>query len=96
MNGLKVEKTLKNKLKLKVNEEKNAVRKPKARIFLGMSFYKILGETKVYLPKTTKKRLEDKLKRLTNRNWGVSMEYRIRKINQLIQGWGNYFKIANL
>ncbi|WP_035406691.1 group II intron maturase-specific domain-containing protein, partial [Bacillus sp. SJS] len=42
-----------------------------------------------------KRRLEEKLKRLTNRNWGVSMKYRILKINQLIQGWGNYFKVAD-
>ncbi|EOR22279.1 RNA-directed DNA polymerase [Niallia nealsonii AAU1] len=87
---------IEKKLKLKVNEEKSAVGKPKARIFLGVSFYKMWGKTKVYVPKKTKKRLEEKLKRLTNRNWGVKMEYRISKINQLIQGWGNYFKVANL
>ncbi|WP_282597741.1 group II intron maturase-specific domain-containing protein, partial [Bacillus sp. REN3] len=39
--------------------------------------------------------MEHKLKRLTNRNWGIAMEYRILKINQLIQGWGNYFKVAD-
>jgi len=87
---------IERKLKLKVNQEKSAVGKPNARIFLGVSFYKVWGKTRVFVPKERKKRFEEKLKKLTNRNWGVSMEYRILKINQLIQGWGNYFKIADI
>ncbi|MEQ2529735.1 group II intron reverse transcriptase/maturase [Bacillaceae bacterium CLA-AA-H227] len=87
---------IERKLKLKVNQEKSAVGKPKARIFLGISFYQNRGKTRVFVPKERKKRFEEKLKKLTNRNWGVSMEYRILKINQLIQGWGNYFKIADI
>ncbi|MGS2780556.1 group II intron reverse transcriptase/maturase [Robertmurraya sp. GLU-23] len=87
---------IEKKLKLKVNEEKSAVGKPKARVFLGMSFYKSGKKTRIYVPKKTKNRFEEKLKKLTNRNWGVSMEYRILKINQLVQGWGNYFKVGDL
>lgn len=87
---------IEKKLKLKVNENKSAVGKPIARIFLGVSIYKIRGKTRIYVPKQTKKRFETKLKKLTNRNWGVSMEYRIEKINQLLQGWGNYFKIGDI
>lgn len=87
---------IEKKLKLKVNEEKSAVGKPIARVFLGMSFYQWKRKSKIYVPKKTKERFEGKLKKLTNRNWGVSMEFRILKINQLIQGWGNYFKIADI
>lgn len=87
---------IEKKLKLKVNEEKSAVGKPRARIFLGMSFYKIFKRTRIYVPKKSKQRFEDKLKKLTNRNWGVSMEYRIHKVNELIQGWGNYFKVGDI
>jgi RNA-directed DNA polymerase len=87
---------IEKKLKLKVNEEKSAVGKPRARIFLGMSFYKIFKKTRIYVPKKSKQRFEDKLKKLTNRNWGVSMEYRIHKVNELIQGWGNYFKVGDI
>ena len=87
---------IEKKLKLKVNEEKSAVGKPRARIFLGMSFYKYRKKIRIYVPKKNKKKLEGKLRKLTNRNWGVNMEYRIQKINQLIQGWGNYFKIGDL
>ena len=87
---------IEKKLKLKVNEEKSAVGKPRARIFLGMSFYKLFKKTRIYVPKKSKQRFEDKLKKLTNRNWGVSMEYRIHKVNELIQGWGNYFKVGDI
>jgi group II intron reverse transcriptase/maturase len=87
---------IEKKLKLKVNEEKSAVGKPVARIFLGVSFYSSSKKTRVYVPKKSKKRFEEKLKKLTNRNWGIAMELRILKINQLIQGWGNYFKVADI
>ena len=85
---------IEKKLRLKVNQEKSAVGKPSARVFLGVSFYR--KKTRIYVPKKSKKRFETKLKKLTNRNWGVSMEFRIHKINQLIQGWGNYFKIGDI
>ena len=87
---------IEKKLKLKVNEEKTAVGKPMARVFLGMSFYSSRRKTRIYVPKKSKQRFEEKLRKLSNRNWGISMEYRISKINQLIQGWGNYFKVADI
>lgn len=87
---------IEKKLKLKVNEEKSAVGKPIARIFLGMSFYQMKKRTRIYVPKKSKQRFEGKLKKLTNRNWGVAMEFRILKLNQLIHGWGNYFKVADI
>lgn len=87
---------IEKKLKLKVNEEKSAVGKPIARTFLGVSFYRMRKQTKVYVPKGSKMKFEAKLRRLTNRNWSVSMEYRIYKLNQLVQGWSNYFKIGDI
>ena len=33
---------------------------------------------------------------LTSRSWGVSMEYRIMRLNQTIRGWVNYFKFGNM
>lgn len=87
---------IEKKLKLKVNEEKSAVGKPIARVFLGVSFYNARGVIRVYVPKKSKKRFEEKLKYITNRNYSIDMESRIQKINYLIQGWGNYFKIADI
>ena len=36
------------------------------------------------------------MKELTCRSWGVSNSYKIEKINQLIRGWINYFKIGSM
>lgn len=33
---------------------------------------------------------------MTCRNWGVSNDYKVYKLNQLIQGWINYFKIGSM
>ena len=41
-------------------------------------------------------RLKEKLKRLTLRSWSVSFDYRLMKIKQLIIGWVNYFRIAQM
>ena len=37
-----------------------------------------------------------KLKQLTDRSWSISLDNRIKKINYLIRGWINYFRIANM
>ncbi|SHH87268.1 Group II intron, maturase-specific domain, partial [Caloranaerobacter azorensis DSM 13643] len=42
------------------------------------------------------KRLKDKIRKITNRNIGISMEIRIERLNFLIIGWVNYFKIADM
>ena len=36
------------------------------------------------------------MKKLTCRSWGVSNRYKVQKLNQLIRGWINYFKIGNM
>ncbi len=35
------------------------------------------------------------MRRLTNRNWGVSMGYQLFKVSQYLRGWINCFGIAN-
>ena len=40
-------------------------------------------------------KFKQKIRELTNRNWGVSMKYQLFKISQYLRGWINYFGIAN-
>ena len=40
-------------------------------------------------------RFKDKIREITNKNKGISMDYRLIKLNDMIIGWVNYFKIAN-
>jgi RNA-directed DNA polymerase len=41
------------------------------------------------------KRARDWIRQLTTRNWGVSMERRIREINRFTVGWTAYFAFAD-
>ncbi|WP_281288110.1 group II intron maturase-specific domain-containing protein, partial [Bacillus rubiinfantis] len=46
-------------------------------------------------PKSVQK-FQRKLRQLTKRNWSVSLDTRILKLKQVIFGWVNYFRIANM
>lgn len=41
-------------------------------------------------------KFQRKLRKLSKRNWGVPLDYRILKLKQVIFGWVNYFRIANM
>lgn len=88
-------KLLEGKLKLKINKEKSKVDLVTRRKFLGFSFYFSKEEIKVRIHEKSYKRLKEKLRKVTNRNWGTSMEYRLKKLNEITIGWINYFGIAN-
>lgn len=82
---------LATKLKLIVNEQKSQVVKVSQSKFLGFTFKrgKLQWHAKtVYL-------FKQKIRRLTNRNWGVSMGYQLFKVSQFLRGWINYYGIAN-
>ena len=85
---------LENKLKLKVNKEKSAVDRPTKRKFLGFSFYTAKGIYEIRIHPNSLRRIKDKIKSITSRKWSISMEERIKKLNQVTTGWVNYFSIA--
>ena len=82
---------LENRLKLVINTEKSQVVKTCESKFLGFTFKSGLIK---WHPKTLQK-FKQRIKELTNRNWGVSMHYQLFKTSQFIRGWINYFGIAN-
>lgn len=45
-------------------------------------------------PKRIKK-LKDKIRKLTPRNSGLNLKYLIGKLNSILRGWCNYFRISN-
>ena len=87
---------IEKRLKLKVNQDKSAVDYPTNRKFLGFSFYCIDGVSRIRVHPKSLKRLRTRLKELTGRSTGISMEARVAKLNQTIQGWVNYYKLANM
>lgn len=88
-------KLIENKLKLKVNNDKSAVDFVSKRKFLGFSFYFAKGGAEIRIHEKSIKRFKDKIKFYTNRNIGISMESRLKKLNQIMRGWINYYGIAN-
>jgi len=87
---------IEQELKLKVNKNKSAVDRPSKRKFLGFSFYIKEGEVRNFIHKKPIERFKDKVRAITSRSNGRSMEWRKEKLNQLITGWVNYFKIADM
>lgn len=90
-----VTKLMENKLKLKVNKNKSAVDLVTKRKFLGFSFYYIKGKFKIRIHDKSIKRFKNKIRFITNRNRGISIDERILRLNDSIRGWINYFGIAD-
>ena len=89
---------IENKLGLKVNAEKSKVDKPNGIKYLGFGFYFdtfAKGYKARPHPKAVAK-FKAQMKKLTCRSWGVSNSYKVQKLNQLIRGWINYFKIGSM
>ncbi len=80
------------KLRLKVNETKSKVAPSRDCAFLG---YTIGGKGMLRISKKSKKRMTDRLKGMTRRNRGRKFETVIKEINNYLQGWLEYFKLAS-
>jgi len=82
---------LENRLKLVVNTTKSQVVKTSKSKFLGFTF----AYGRIQWHEKTLHRFKQQVRKLTNRNWGVSMRYQLYKLSQFLRGWINYFGIAN-
>lgn len=76
-------------LKLKVNQTKSAADKVDCRKFLGYTIY-LDGSPSI--SKQAIARFKDKVRRITKRNRGISIEAMITELNGLLRGWFHYFK----
>ena len=91
-----ITKWIEKKLGLKVNMTKTKVTRPKQLKYLGFGFVKMGDKWEARPHKESIQSLERKLKRLTNRSWPISMDERIKKLNEVIRGWINYFRIGKM
>ena len=86
------------KLGLVVNVEKSKVARPSQIKYLGFGFYKKTNQN-IWRPKPHIKSVEKfklKLKQVLCRSWNISLDKRLLKLKQLIYGWVNYFRIADM
>ena len=91
----RVKNLLEGKLKLKVNEEKTSIRKLSQTKYLGYGLYHNNG-TQLKAHKESLKKLKAKLKAVTSRSNALGYRQRRIKINQIVRGWIQYFKLANM
>ena len=87
---------IENKLGLIVNAEKSKVARPDEIKYLGFGFYNKKGmwRPKPHIKSVQKFKL--KLKDITSRSNAMSISDKITKLNQVIRGWINYFRIADM
>jgi len=80
---------IERRLKLKVNEEKSAVARPGERKFLGFSFT-ANGRKRRIAPKAIL-RFKHKVRELTSRTRGISLEQMTKELAAYLRGWKGYF-----
>src|SRR6266849_2520458 len=85
-----VKQFISEKLKLKVNESKSAVAKPQERKFLGFSFTSGKDLKRKIAPKAID-RFKERVREITHKSKGRSMEKVMEELAQYLRGWRGYF-----
>lgn len=87
---------LEKRLKLKVNETKSAVARAGERKFLSFSFYRAAEKVCIRVAKQAIEEAREKIRRMTYRVRGESIEVVIKDLNEYLKGWIQYFGINEL
>jgi len=82
---------LKEELWLQVNREKSAVAPVQERQFLG---YRILWDGRPAMAPRSLERAKRRIRQITRRNRGISLERMIGELNSYLTGWVTYFRYA--
>ena len=77
-------------LKLTVNEAKSKVAPVRECAFLSFTF----RGTKLRWTDAALEDFKHRVRTLTGRSWGVSMDYRMLKLGQYVRGWMGYFGVS--
>ena len=87
---------IEGKLFLKVNREKTVVASIQSIKFLGYGFRFAKGEIRMRVHKKSIMKLKEKVRNMTARSDGKGYEWKKVRIRQLVIGWVNYFKLADM
>jgi RNA-directed DNA polymerase len=83
------------RLRLKVNASKSAVARPWERKFLGFTFATpYYGVIKVAVAPKAVERFKERIRQLTARRRGVSLEQMVKDLSRYLKGWRGYFGFA--
>jgi RNA-directed DNA polymerase len=83
------------KLKLAVNEAKSSVSRPWQVRYLGFRITRIFGSTRIGVHEKSLRRFRGKVRAITARDRGRSVETLVRELNVYIRGWWAYFRTGN-
>lgn len=91
----------KRKLKLTINRDKSAIRRPLYFTILGFGFVPTYikgdkGKYQLVVSKKSWKSLKQKLKTITRKTTPMSFEERIEKLLEVQRDWVNNFRIASI
>jgi RNA-directed DNA polymerase len=78
------------KLKLTVNPAKSRVDRLARCVFLGCR----IERNKIRWSESAVEEFRDKVRQLTGRSWGVSMDHRLGSLSRYVQGWCGYYRIS--
>jgi RNA-directed DNA polymerase len=78
------------RLKLRVNSEKSAVGRPWERKFLGFSLTSNREPRRRIAPQAVK-RFKERVRELTRRTRGISLEEMVKQLTVYLRGWREYF-----
>jgi RNA-directed DNA polymerase len=82
---------LEEELRLRVNQEKSAAAPVQERQFLG---YRILRDGRLVIAPRSLERAKRRIRQITRRNRGISLEQMIGELNSYLTGWVTYFRYA--
>src|SRR5438445_4408248 len=85
---------IEKELKLRVNREKTRVSQPNESSLLGFSFFRNKGKWEVRIAPKSLNRIKEKIRAKTKRNDPSNAKEKIKKLEAVIEGWVNYFRIA--
>jgi len=82
------------RLKLAVNEAKSSVSRPWLVKYLGFRITRIYGSTRIGVHEKSLRRFHEKVRALTARSRGRSLQGIIGELNTYLRGWWGYFHIG--
>jgi RNA-directed DNA polymerase len=80
------------RLRLRVNRTKSAVAQVSERKFLG---YRLLSDGRLAIAPASLERAKGRIREITRRNRGISLEQMISELNSFLTGWVTYFRYAS-
>ena len=81
-----------DRLRLKVNQEKSAVARPWERKFLGFSFTSAKKAPRRRIAPKSLDRIKKRVRELTRRTRGISLEKMVELLSIYLRGWWAYFR----